>query len=148
MFTAIRQLRSTLPGVFDAEDHENRLAVVRQMLTAYHYRRQIESNRKNKEKQNDVIDLTGDSDGSEDGESDEGDYDVAHFLEACIPPMTRFLVPLMEYGLDLRTASTLPIETFGLTLDSALGSGEGKMTRMEKMVLQNHLLIYFGKAQA
>jgi hypothetical protein len=82
-----------------------------------------------------------------------GATQVARFLNRCVPPMGHFRQRFIDYGCSneeyLVTVSTWPTDIIASFLSqvSALESGERKLSEMDKLVLQNHFISYFCKAQ-
>lgn len=78
---------------------------------------------------------------------------VASFLNDSFPPMTHFLKHFVEFGCTseeyLAAISTWPVGKIShfLSQVSAHGSDERKFSQMEMIILQNHFISYFNKAQ-
>ena len=78
---------------------------------------------------------------------------VARFLNACSPPMSHFLKPLIDFGCTseeyLVTVSTWPFDKISQFLSRVVrhGSGGREVTQMDILILQNHFISYFNKAQ-
>jgi hypothetical protein len=82
-----------------------------------------------------------------------GATQVAQFLNRCVPPMGHFRQCFIDYGCSneeyLVAVSTWPTDRIASFLSqvSAHESGERKLSEMDKVVLQNHFISYFCKAQ-
>jgi len=78
---------------------------------------------------------------------------VARFLNACSPPMAHFLQPFINFGCTseeyLIAVSTWPTEKISLFLRQVASRGNDKreFTPMDMLILQNHFISYFNKAQ-
>lgn len=78
---------------------------------------------------------------------------VARFLNACSPPMSHFLQPFIDFGCTseefLVAISTWPTDKISHFLKQVVGRGNDKhqFSQMEMLILQNHFLSYFDKAQ-
>jgi len=82
-----------------------------------------------------------------------GATQVARFLNACFPPMAHFLQRFIDYGCSseeyLAAVSTWPPEkiSYFLSQVSARAGDARELSPMEMLILQNHFISYFNKAQ-
>ena len=78
---------------------------------------------------------------------------VARFLNACHPPMAHFLQPFIDFGCTgeeyLVTVSTWPPDKISHFLSRVVRhrKDEREFSPMEMLILQNHFISYFNKAQ-
>jgi len=89
---------------------------------------------------------TGFNRGNEDPFQLTGKTEVARFLNACSPPMGRFLNSFISHGCSserrLRKVSTWRTDRITQFLSKVSAHG----TELERLILQEHLVSYFGKA--
>ena len=78
---------------------------------------------------------------------------VTHFLNVCFPPMAHFLQHFIDFGYTgkehlfvVSTWSSEEISQF-LSKISAYGSNKCKFSDMDMLILHNHFISYFTKAQ-
>ena len=78
---------------------------------------------------------------------------VARFLNACSPPMAHFLQPFINFGCTseeyLVAVSTWPAEKISHFLRQVVSRGKDnrEFSQMDMLILQNHFISYFNKAQ-
>jgi len=78
---------------------------------------------------------------------------VARFLNACSPPMAHFLQPFINFGCTseeyLVAVSTWPTEKISHFLRQVVSRGKDQreFSQMDMLILQNHFISYFNKAQ-
>jgi hypothetical protein len=78
---------------------------------------------------------------------------VARFLNACSPPMAHFLQPFINFGCTseeyLVAVSTWPTEKISHFLRQVVSREKEKreFSQMDMLILQNHFISYFNKAQ-
>jgi hypothetical protein len=78
---------------------------------------------------------------------------VAGFLNACFPPMAHFLRHFIDFGCTsevyLVAVSTWPADRISYFLSQVSGcqGHERKFSEMDILILQNHFMSYFNKAQ-
>jgi hypothetical protein len=79
---------------------------------------------------------------------------VARFLNACTPPMAHFLQPFINFGCTseeyLVAVSTWPTERISYFLKQVVSRGDDDkrtFSQMDMLILQNHFISYFNKAQ-
>ena len=73
---------------------------------------------------------------------------VYDFLQASMPPMTHLMDAFIDFGcfdpVCLHAISIWPLERIESVLNQlSPGSGDGKLTKMETFILQNHFREYF-----
>ena len=78
---------------------------------------------------------------------------VARFLNACSPSMAHFLQPFIDFGCTsdeyLVAISTWPTDKISHFLRQVVSRGSDKVqfSQMDILILQNHFISYFNKAQ-
>lgn len=72
---------------------------------------------------------------------------VYDFLQTSMPPTTHLMDAFIDFGCDsgdfLRAMSKWPSERITYVLDHLSPGGDGRLTGLEKLILQNHFKDYF-----
>lgn len=148
--TIKRASRSTSPVKFNPSQQPSALGSSAARLNSQNTPLHAESSSQARSSNNNV---SFKQDNHEDAFKLTGITRVARFLNACSPPMAHFLQPFINFGCTgeeyLVAVSTWPPEKISHFLRQVASRGNDKreFTPMDMLILQNHFISYFNKAQ-